>query len=72
MNNAVSMPVVVTHKAKLEKPGAVMKEQFLTEISVIQTCLTIPSERHIHTPESTKVCSARCEECMENKANCSC
>ena len=74
LDNSVSMPVAVSYKAKVGKTGASMKEQFLCEISIIQTCLTcvkrIPPMRHILPEDRATTCNSKCDECIEGKTIC--
>ena len=38
-DNGVAMPVAVPYKSKAGKTGVDMKEQFLDEVEVVQTCI---------------------------------
>ena len=73
-DNEVSMPVAVTYKSKAGKTGVDMKEQFLNEVEVVQTCHHCiklgDSSQHILHSAVTMICKSSCQVCIEAASVC--
>jgi hypothetical protein len=73
-DNCVAMPVGVTYKPKAGKTGGDMKEQFLNEVNIVQTChcciKSAASTQHILDNAATTVCKSACQVCIENASLC--
>lgn len=73
-DNGVAMPVSVTYKPKAGKTGEEIKEQFLNEVELLQTChcciKAVASTRHILDKPSTAICESACQACIESASVC--
>ena len=73
-DNGVAMPFSVTYKPKAGKTGGEMKEQFLNEVEVLQTChcciKAAASSRHIIDKPATAICKSACQACIETASVC--
>jgi hypothetical protein len=74
MDDSVSLPVGVTYKPRKGKTGAVLQEQFLNEIKILQTCLecvksAVPS-KHIISLQSVQGCVKICGQCIDEDGVC--
>lgn len=73
-DNGVAMPVSVTYKTKAGKTGVEMKEQFLNEVEVLQTCHccinAAASSQHIIDKPATAICKSECQACIETASVC--
>lgn len=73
-DNGVAMPVSVTYKTKAGKTGEQMKEQFLNEVELLQTChcciKAAVSSQHILDKPATAICKSVCQACIESASVC--
>lgn len=73
-DNGVAMPVSVTYKPKAGKTGEEMKEQFLNEVELLQTChcciKAAVTSRHILDKPATAICKSACQACIESASVC--
>ena len=73
-DNRVAMPVSVTYQPKAGKTGGEMKEQFLSEVEVLQTChcciKAAASSWHIIDKPATAICKSACQACTETASVC--
>ena len=73
-DNGVAMPASVTYKTKVGKTGREMKEQFLNEVEVLQTChcciKAAALSRHIIDKPATTICKSECQACIETASVC--
>jgi len=73
-DNGVAMPVSVTYKPKAGKTGEEMKEQFLNEVDLLQTChcciKAVASSQHILDKPATATCKSACRACIESASVC--
>lgn len=74
IDNTVSFPVSVMYVPKAGKTGNAMKAQFLSEISVYQTCKSCVertlSEEHVLSAAVADTCCSSCSDCIELKDVC--
>ena len=73
-DNGVAMPVAVTYKSKAGKTGVDMKEQFLNEVEVVQTChrcikLADSLQQILHSAV-TMICKSSYQVCIEAASVC--
>lgn len=73
-DNGVAMPVSVTYKTKAGKTGEQMKEQFLNEVELLQTChcciKAAVLSQHILDKPATAICKSVCQACIESASVC--
>ena len=73
-DNVVAMPVAVTYKSKAGKTGIDMKEQFLKEVEIVQTChcciKSADSSQHILDSAATMICKSTCQVCIDTASVC--
>lgn len=73
-DNNVAMPVSVRYKPKAGKSGEEMKQQFLEEVDIVQTChccvKVATSNDHILEKEGTAICNSHCDTCIAIKTVC--
>ena len=73
-DNSVAVPVGVTYKPKAGKTGGEMKEQFLNEVEVLQTChcciRSAASSQHILDKPAIMICKSTCQACIETGSVC--
>ena len=73
-NNNVAMPVGVRYKPKAGKTGEEMKQQFLEEVDILQTChccvKAASSNDHILEKEAMAICRSHCDTCISTKSVC--
>lgn len=67
-DNSVSLPVSVNYKPKAGKTGENIRDQWLDEVNVVQTCITCLgrsiSQDHIIGKEQVQHCRSTCNECL--------
>lgn len=74
IDNNFAMPVSVDYKPKAGKTGEEMKEQFLKQVAMIQTChnciKAATSSELILNEEVINICQSKCETCVELNTVC--
>lgn len=74
LDNAVFMPIAATYKTGSNKSALDMEQQFLDEVTIVQTCMhclegAIPN-RHILTIDSVSNCISECQQCLTEEDVC--
>ena len=73
-DNNVAMPVSVRYMPKTGKSGEEMKQLFLDDVDVLQTCHSFAkvatSKEHILEKEATAICNSHCETCIDTESVC--
>lgn len=68
-DNNIAMPLSVDYKPKAGKAGEEMKEQFLNQVEIIQTChnciKAATSSELIIDKEAINICQSKCETCVD-------
>ena len=74
MDNAVFMPSAITYKTGTNKSWEDMKDQFIEEITISQTCLHCIEEavpqRNILSLDSVRQCDSICQVCLDREDVC--
>ena len=74
-DNNVAMPVSVRYEPKAGKSREEMKQLFLNEVDVLQTCHScikvVTSNDHILEKEAAAICNSLCNTCIAMKTVCS-
>ena len=70
----MAMPISVCYKPKAGKSGEEMKQQFLEDVDILQTCHccenVATSNDYILEKEATTICKSQCNTCIAMKTVC--